>query len=244
MRKHLRKLTREGKPIPATLDMSAGIALLPLADTSETTTTASNTSLASVDLDIIRFATPTATTTATSTDCNTVTLPVTKGPVRKAANLAELRRYFKAAEEAANEVINEQIQLKHTLTQHTTTADTDPINLAQHTATTNELDYQSSLMVELVEASTRSVYSPTRVLALQKANSNTLFREKLQVKLHNNNIPTNTTSSNLQHSSVPVPANPSPTSKPLNYEKMNDSTSRKRTHTTMETEGGGVSVAV
>ena len=244
MRKHLRKLTREGKPIPATLDMSAGIALLPLADTIESAvnTTASNTSLASTDSDIIRFATTTPTTTATSaTDSNTVTLPVTKGPVRKAANLAELRRYFKAAEEAANEVIAEQIQLKHTLTKQTV-ADTDPVNLAQHTATTNELDYQSSLMVELVEASTRSVYSPTRVLALQKANSNTLFRDKLQIKLHNNNS-TNTNSSNLQHSSVPVLANPS-TSKPLNYENINDSTNRKRTHTTMETESGGVSVAV
>ena len=243
MRKHLRKLTREGKPIPATLDMSAGIALLPLADTSESVanTAASNTSLASVESDLIRFATP---TTATSTaDSNTVTLPVTKGPVRKAANLAELRRYFKAAEEAANQVINEQIQIKHTLTQQTTAANTDPVHLAQHTATTNELDYQNSLMVELVEASTRSVYSPTRVLALQKANSNTLFREKLQIKLHNNNIP-NTTSSNLQHSSVPVPDNPTPSSKPLNYENMNDGTSRKRTHTTMETESGGVSVAV
>ena len=243
MRKHLRKLTREGKPIPATLDMSAGIALLPLTDTSETTT-ASITSVTSVDSDLIRFTThTTTTTTTTSTDSNTVTLPITKGPVRKAANLAELRRYFKAAEEAANEVIAEQIQLKHTLTKQTV-ADTDTVHLAQHTSTTNELDYQCSLMVELVEASTRSVYSPTRVLALQKANSNTLFRDKLQIKLHANNITNNNNSSNLQHSSVPVPANPTSSSKPLNYENMNDSTSRKRTHTTMETEGSGVSVAV
>ena len=75
-------------------------------------------------------------------------------PTRKAANLAELQKYFKAASEAAQEVCLEQ--------GHEAMGDVD---LSKLTEGGPELN------------------SPSRMLALQQANRNPLFREKLQIKL-------------------------------------------------------------
>lgn len=113
----------------------------------------------------------------------------TKGPVRKAANLAELRRYFKAAEESANEVINEQMQLRNSF--ETSVGQTklndgsDSINGSDDdmAAATAALHTQTNNMADLVNSSGKSVYSPSRLIALQLANSNPLFREKLKRKL-------------------------------------------------------------
>lgn len=112
----------------------------------------------------------------------------TKGPVRKAANLAELRRYFKAAEEAANEVINEQQQMKHALDvsveQGKLKDGADGAAGSEAIAAANAaINAQTSNMADLVNSSGKSVYSPSRLIALQLANSNPLFREKLKRKL-------------------------------------------------------------
>ena len=77
-----------------------------------------------------------------------------KGSGRKAANLSELRRYFKAAEEAAAEVLSEEFN-------------TDGGNQ----------------VVGLTKVGTMPLRSPGRMVALQLANNNPKFREKLKQKL-------------------------------------------------------------
>jgi hypothetical protein len=77
-----------------------------------------------------------------------------RGGGRKAANLSELKRYFKAAEEAASEVLAEEMG-------------TDG----------------GDQVVEMTRVGTMPLRSPGRVVALQLANNNPLFREKLKRKL-------------------------------------------------------------
>lgn len=86
-----------------------------------------------------------------------------------------MRRYFKAAEEAANEVISEQMQMKQSLegsANHPVPA-TAAEAIAKAAAAIN---VQTNNMADLVNSSGRSVYSPSRLIALQLANSNPLFR--------------------------------------------------------------------
>mmetsp|Transcript_8909 Transcript_8909/g.16712 ORF Transcript_8909/g.16712 Transcript_8909/m.16712 type:complete len:631 (-) Transcript_8909:170-2062(-) len=75
---------------------------------------------------------------------------------RKAANLAELQRYFKAAAEAAHEVLAEQ--------------------------GASALDSRVDVS-KLTEAGSKALDSPSRMVALNLANGNPLFREKLKRKL-------------------------------------------------------------
>lgn len=75
---------------------------------------------------------------------------------RKAANLAELQRYFKAAAEAAHEVLEEQ--------------------------GASALDSRVDVS-KLTEAGSQALDSPSRMVALNLANGNPLFREKLKKKL-------------------------------------------------------------
>jgi hypothetical protein len=79
-------------------------------------------------------------------------LKIKVGSSRKAANLSELNRYFKAAQEAAQEVLTEQ-------------GDED-------------IDVK-----KLAKAGAKPINSPSRLVALQLANSNPNFREKLKAKL-------------------------------------------------------------
>lgn len=85
---------------------------------------------------------------------NSVTKKANKS--RKAANLAELQRYFKAAAEAAHEVLAEQGS-----SGLGTCAD----------------------MAKLTESDGKALDSPSRMVALNLANGNPLFREKLKQKL-------------------------------------------------------------
>lgn len=75
---------------------------------------------------------------------------------RKAANLAELQRYFKAAAEAAHEVLAEQ--------------------------GASALDSRVDVS-KLTEAGNKALDSPSRMVALNLANGNPLFRDKLKRKL-------------------------------------------------------------
>lgn len=79
-------------------------------------------------------------------------LKIKVGSSRKAANLSELNRYFKAAQEAAQEVLAEQGD--------------------------ENVDVK-----KLAKAGTKPINSPSRLVALQLANSNPNFREKLKAKL-------------------------------------------------------------
>jgi hypothetical protein len=116
----------------------------------------------------------------------------TKGNTRKAANLSgnirirffydrinpyfsvvtELRRYFRAAEEAANEVIMEQMQVKQALEISAAEAH----KLDDEDSAVAAINAQTNNMADLVNSSGKSVYSPSRLIALQLANSNPLFR--------------------------------------------------------------------
>ena len=110
-----------------------------------------------------------------------------KNSSRKAANLSELRRYFKAAEEAANEVIKEQLELQKSLntTNGEESSEENEVknNSAALEAAAAAINVQTSNMADLVNTSGKSVYSPSRLIALQLANSNPLFRDKLKRKL-------------------------------------------------------------
>eukprot|EP01041_Mallomonas_annulata_P003482 gene3482-6928_t len=109
-----------------------------------------------------------ASTSTTST--------VKKARPRKAANLAELQRYFNAAAEAAQEVLEDQGE-------------------------------GALLNVDLTKLATlglKPLDSPGRLVALQLANGNPLFREKLKQKLHISGKSTTDTNNNelqLQSSS-------------------------------------------
>lgn len=80
---------------------------------------------------------------------------VKKNRPRKAANLAELQRYFKAAAEAAQEVLMDQ----------------------------GEGAFQNVDVSKLADAGLKPLDSPSRLVALQLANGNPLFRDKLRKKL-------------------------------------------------------------
>ena len=124
----------------------------------------------------IQYNTNTTLNTSQNTTQNTTDgtrKKTSKGPVRKAANLAELRRYFKAAEEAANEVINEQIQQTQQQALYTNNSSN----------TTDQNNTNTNNMTEFINTSNKSVYSPSRLIALQLANNNPIFRDKLKRKL-------------------------------------------------------------
>mmetsp|Transcript_3810 Transcript_3810/g.5224 ORF Transcript_3810/g.5224 Transcript_3810/m.5224 type:complete len:1289 (-) Transcript_3810:221-4087(-) len=95
--------------------------------------------------------------------------------VRKAVNLAELRRYYQAAEEAAREIMLEQ--------QPPMVKDNEtglPLeNEMPPTLATDKADgvYQLSTIGAL------PLKSPKRLIALQLANNNPVFRERLKQKL-------------------------------------------------------------
>lgn len=135
----------------------------------------------------------TATAEPTRTHASTSTKKKSKSNSRKAANLSELRRYFKAAEEAADEVIKEQLELQKALPKTNSASDSSnnesevtqsiDANSAALVAAAAAINVQTSNMADLLNTSGKSVYSPSRLIALQLANSNPLFREKLKRKL-------------------------------------------------------------
>lgn len=77
----------------------------------------------------------------------------TASATRKAANLSELNRYYKAAQEAAVEVLQE------------------------------EGDVGGEDVKKLAKVSNKPLNSPSRLVALQLANGNSSFRERLKMKL-------------------------------------------------------------
>ena len=105
-----------------------------------------------------------------------------KTKVRKAANLSELKRYYKAAEEAAQEVLAEQALLS---ARHGgqlngfNSADGPPPDLDPVTAE----NVFSGNVAKLTQVGAKPINSPSRLVALQMAQNNPLFREKLKKKL-------------------------------------------------------------
>ena len=95
------------------------------------------------------------------------------GVVKKAANLSELKRYCKAAEEAAREVLVEsqaaEASFGATYEAGGSSATSDVQSLA---------NIDDSLPLK----------SPSRMVALQLANGNPLFREKLKKKLEDSGV--------------------------------------------------------
>jgi len=87
---------------------------------------------------------------------------------RKTANLAELQRYFNAAAEAAQEVLEEEGEQGLKSLQE---SESDP--------GTNSMGHISKLR----DAGIKTLNSPSRMVALQLANGNPKFREKLRQKL-------------------------------------------------------------
>ena len=84
---------------------------------------------------------------------------------RKTANLAELQRYFNAAAEAAQEVLTEEGGLE-----------------AVH-GMRSDGEFSMSDVSKLRDAGIKALNSPSRMVALQLANGNPKFREKLRQKL-------------------------------------------------------------
>ena len=89
---------------------------------------------------------------------------------KKAANLSELRRYCKAAEEAAREVLLESQQA-------------DAFGLPDATTSTTS-DVQSLANID----ENLPLKSPSRMVALQLANGNPTFRDKLKRKLEESGV--------------------------------------------------------
>ncbi len=89
---------------------------------------------------------------------------------KKAANLSELKRYCKAAEEAAREVLLESQQ-----------ADAFGLPDAQ-TSTTSDVQSLANIDENL------PLKSPSRMVALQLANGNPTFRDKLKRKLEESGV--------------------------------------------------------
>ncbi len=89
------------------------------------------------------------------------------GVVKKAANLSELKRYCKAAEEAAREVLVESQAAEATL------------GVLEGQQSSAGSDVQSLANID----ETLPLKSPSRMVALQLANGNPSFREKLKKKL-------------------------------------------------------------
>ena len=95
--------------------------------------------------------------------------PYKKGKInvtKKAANLNELKRYCKAAEEAAKEMLLESQQA------------------SQGSHDQNHLDVQSLANID----ENLPLRSPSRMVALQLANGNPTFREKLKKKLEESGV--------------------------------------------------------
>ncbi len=92
---------------------------------------------------------------------------------RKTANLAELQRYFNAAAEAAQEVLEEE------------GAPGGVSNNLSSEAATSSLDGSVSMsdVSKLRDAGIKALNSPSRMVAIQLANGNPKFREKLRQKL-------------------------------------------------------------
>ena len=105
-----------------------------------------------------------------------------KSKVRKAANLSELKRYYKAAEEAAQEVLAEQALLSARHGQQNggfNSADGPPPDLDPVVAE----NVFSGNVAKLTQVGAKPINSPSRLVALQMAQNNPLFREKLKKKL-------------------------------------------------------------
>jgi hypothetical protein len=97
-------------------------------------------------------------------------------PTKKAANLSELKRYCKAAEEAAREVLIEtqnEAQTLHAL---------DPNAMAAAQAANMDVHSLANIDDSL------PLKSPSRMVALQLANGNPAFREKLKKKLEDSGV--------------------------------------------------------
>jgi hypothetical protein len=88
---------------------------------------------------------------------------------RKTANLAELQRYFNAAAEAAHEVLEEEGSVALNMTHNSLHDDPSNINMSD--------------VSKLRDAGIKALNSPSRMVALQLANGNPKFREKLRQKL-------------------------------------------------------------
>ena len=89
---------------------------------------------------------------------------------RKTANLAELQRYFNAAAEAAHEVLHEEGQL-------------DMDGNMKGNDDGSDGGVNMSDVSKLRDAGIKALNSPSRMVALQLANGNPKFREKLRQKL-------------------------------------------------------------
>lgn len=95
------------------------------------------------------------------------------GVVKKAANLSELKRYCKAAEEAAREVLVESQAAEASLAPGSYEA-----GMSAHSDVQSLANIDDSLPLK----------SPSRMVALQLANGNPLFREKLKKKLEDSGV--------------------------------------------------------
>lgn len=95
---------------------------------------------------------------------------IKKKSVRKAVNLSELQRYFKAAEEAAREIMLEEA-----------------INIQRMAETSNQVYVAGASdtegVIQLTTLSSLPLKSPKRLIALQLANNNPAFRERFRQKL-------------------------------------------------------------
>lgn len=98
-----------------------------------------------------------------------------KKSVRKAVNLSELKRYFKAAEEAARELLFEE------MTANNLANGGQMVGLPGENG--NVISEQNDCVYQLTTISALPLKSPKRLVALQLANSNPAFRERLKQKL-------------------------------------------------------------
>jgi hypothetical protein len=99
-----------------------------------------------------------------------------KKSVRKAVNLSELQRYFKAAEEAAREIMLEEA-----------------IHIQRLAETSNQVydagASETEGVIQLTTLSSLPLKSPKRLIALQLANNNPAFRERFRQKLESSGGP-------------------------------------------------------
>jgi hypothetical protein len=133
-----------------------------------------------------------------------------KKSVRKAVNLSELQRYFKAAEEAAREIMLEEA-----------------IHIQRLAETSNQVYVAGASdtegVIQLTTLSSLPLKSPKRLIALQLANNNPAFRERFRQKLESSGGPivpknpsaeganNNSSNSNDNHASSSTENNISPT---------------------------------
>lgn len=93
-----------------------------------------------------------------------------KKTVRKAVNLSELKRYFKAAEEAARELLFEEMTANNLLRGDGSSSSGLPGENG------NVVSEQNDCVYQLTTISALPLKSPKRLVALQLANSNPAFR--------------------------------------------------------------------